>query len=88
MFEPNSPPASDTEPAHMLHTGRAVDPEQLILKGRRLLELLMNAVGQCQDIVVTSANNDACMRRHLGVQADKVPPIKCHDRSTSSGRKR
>ncbi len=52
----------DTRPAHRLCPGRAVDSEQLILKGRNTLELLVNTVSQRQHIVVTRADDDACMR--------------------------
>jgi len=48
----------------------------------------MDPVSQRRHIVVTSAHNDTCVRRHLSMQADKVAAIKRHHRSTRRGRKR
>jgi len=78
----------DTRPAHRLCPGRAVDSEQLILKGRDTLKLLMNTVSQRQHIVVTGADDNAGMRCDFGVQADQMPPIKRRYGSTDSSRAR
>jgi hypothetical protein len=48
----------------------------------------MDAVSQRRHIVVTGAHDDACVRRHLSVQADKVTAIKRHHRSTHRHRER
>lgn len=48
----------------------------------------MDAVGQSYNIVVTGAHDNAGVPRYLGVQSDKVAPIKGHKRSTSRSRKR
>ena len=48
----------------------------------------MDAVGQSDNIVVTGANNDPCMQWYFRVESDKVAPIKCQHRSTSSYCKR
>jgi hypothetical protein len=48
----------------------------------------MDAVSQRRHIVVTGAHNDACVRRHLRMQSDKMAAIKCHYRSACRRRKR
>lgn len=48
----------------------------------------MDAIGQGEHMVVTRANDDTCVRCHLGVQAHKVAPIERHHRSTRRSRKR
>jgi hypothetical protein len=48
----------------------------------------MDAVGQSDNIIVTGANNDTCVRRHCSVESNKVAPIKRHHCSTSRGRER
>jgi hypothetical protein len=48
----------------------------------------MDAVSQSLYIVVTRTHNDASMRRHLGMQANKMAPIKRQYGSPRRGRKR
>jgi hypothetical protein len=75
IVEPTSAQAGDIRPAPRLCIGRAVDSEQLFLRGWDLLELPMDAVSQRYHIVVMGADDDTCIQRHFVVQADKVPPI-------------
>ena len=48
----------------------------------------MDAVSQRHNIIVPGAHDDACMRPHFRMQADKVAPIKGQHRSTICGCKR
>ena len=46
----------------------------------------MDAISQSDNIIVTGANNNTCVRRHCSVESDKVAPIKRQHRSASRGR--
>jgi hypothetical protein len=48
----------------------------------------MDASSQRHHIVVTGAHDDACVRRYLRVQSDKMAAIKRHHRSACRRRKR
>jgi hypothetical protein len=48
----------------------------------------MDAVSQSLSIIVTSTHDDASRRRHLGMQADKMAPIKRQYGSPRRGRTR
>ena len=79
---PQIRPRQNRVPGHHLRTGRAVDPEQLTIEGRDTGELLIDAIGQSRNIIVSRTHDDAFVRRHSQVKSDKVSTIKRQDRST------
>ena len=48
----------------------------------------MDAVSQRHNIIIPGAHDDACVRPHFRMQADKVTSITCQHRSTLGGCKR